>query len=271
MSKQVKKKAPSKPKKSGKKVVKPAKKSKPAPKAKKAVKNPAKPLSQAKPALKKQIKAAAKKITKKAAKAPVKAKTPVKAVNTLPIKNTSKAGQSVSPASKTLKKDNTEINKVPRPIVEKTQAEYVKKPLFNASQNNQQKTNAGDMKDEKLRYSEEELKEFEVLITDKLSQAKKELTYIKEALSRKNDPGTDTTAGTLKLLEDGADTAEKESFTQLAARQQKFIQQLENAQARIKNGTYGICVDTGKLIPKERLRAVPHTQHSIEAKLNRKD
>jgi RNA polymerase-binding transcription factor DksA len=125
--------------------------------------------------------------------------------------------------------------------------------------------------DERTRYSEEELKEFEVLITEKLEAARKELTYIKEVLSRKHDPGTDTTAGTLKLLEDGSDTAEKENFTQLAARQQKFIQQLENAMARIKNGTYGICIETGKLIPKERLRAVPHTQHSIEAKLNRKD
>jgi len=127
------------------------------------------------------------------------------------------------------------------------------------------------MAEEKLRYSDEELKEFEQLIADKLEKARKELNYIKETLSRKNDSGTDNTAGTLKLLEDGADTAEKESFTQLAARQQKFIQQLENAMARIKNGTYGICVDSGKLIPKERLRAVPHTQHSIEAKLNRKD
>ena len=125
--------------------------------------------------------------------------------------------------------------------------------------------------DDKTRYSEEELKEFEAIISEKLDRAKKEFTYIKEVLSRKNDEGTDATVGTLKLLEDGADTAEKENFTQLATRQQKFIQQLENAMARIKNGTYGICVDTGKLIPKERLRAVPHTQHSIEAKLNRKD
>ena len=124
--------------------------------------------------------------------------------------------------------------------------------------------------EEKQRYTEEELKEFQELISEKLEKARKELNYIKEALSRKNDPGTDTTSGNLKLLEDGADTAEKENFTQLAARQQKFIQQLENAMARIKNGTYGICVDTGKLIPKERLRAVPHTQHSIEAKLNRR-
>jgi len=127
------------------------------------------------------------------------------------------------------------------------------------------------MSEEKQRYSEEDLREFQELIEEKLDKAKKELTYIKEVLSRKNDEGTDNTAGTLKLLEDGADTTEKESFTQLAARQQKFIQQLENAMARIKNGTYGICIETGKLIPKERLKAVPHTQHSIEAKLNRKD
>ncbi len=73
------------------------------------------------------------------------------------------------------------------------------------------------------------------------------------------------------MMEEGSDTAEKENFTQLAARQQKFIQQLDAAMARIKNGTYGICVETGKLIQKERLIAVPHTQHSIEAKLNRKD
>lgn len=127
------------------------------------------------------------------------------------------------------------------------------------------------MNEEKLRYSEEDLKEFQLIIEDKLEKAKKELAYIKEVLTKKNDSGTDTTSGTLKLLEDGADTVEKESFSQLAARQQKFIQQLDNAMARIKNGTYGICIETGKLIPKERLRAVPHTQHSIEAKLNRKD
>ena len=120
---------------------------------------------------------------------------------------------------------------------------------------------------EKTRYSEKELKEFEGIILDKLGMARKELDYIKETLSRSNDSGTDNTAGTLKVLEDGADTAEKENLSQLAARQQKFINNLENALIRIKNGTYGICIDTGKLIPKERLRAVPHTLHSIEAKL----
>jgi len=123
--------------------------------------------------------------------------------------------------------------------------------------------------DEKTRYSDEELKEFDVLISDKLEKARVELNYIKDSLTRKNDSGTDNTAGTMKVLEDGADTSEKENLTQLAARQQKFIQQLENASIRIKNKTYGVCVDTGKLIPKERLRAVPHTMHSIEAKLSK--
>ena len=100
--------------------------------------------------------------------------------------------------------------------------------------------------------------------------AKEELSSLKESLSKKNDSGTDNTASTSKLLEDGADTLERESLSQLAARQQKFIINLENALIRIKNGTYGVCVDTGKLIAKERLKAVPHTMHSIEAKLAKK-
>lgn len=127
------------------------------------------------------------------------------------------------------------------------------------------------MSEEKLRYSREELIEFEDLITEKLNNAKKEVSFIKETLSRRNDSGTNNTASSSKLLEDGADTAEKESLNQLASRQLKFIQQLENALIRIKNGTYGVCIGTGKLIPKERLRAVPHTQHSIEAKNQRVD
>src|SRR6478735_83743 len=121
----------------------------------------------------------------------------------------------------------------------------------------------------KTRYSDEELKEFETLIGNKLETARKELLYIKEVISKKNDSGTDQSGSSYNMMEEGSDTAEKENFTQLAARQQKFIQQLDAAMARIKNGTYGICVETGKLIQKERLIAVPHTQHSIEAKLNR--
>lgn len=125
------------------------------------------------------------------------------------------------------------------------------------------------MSEEKKRYSTEELAEFETIITEKLDKANAELKLLKETLSRTNDSGTDNTSGSSKLLEDGADTAEKESLSQLAARQQKFINQLQNALVRIKNGTYGICIDTGKLIAKERLRAVPHTMHSIEAKLKK--
>ncbi len=124
--------------------------------------------------------------------------------------------------------------------------------------------------EERKRYSDKELKEFEVIIQDKIAVAQTALEDIKSTLSRKNDTGTDNTAGTLKVLEDGADTVEKENLSQLAARQQKFISNLQNALIRIKNGTYGICVDTGKLINKDRLKAVPHTMHSIEAKLKQK-
>ena len=123
--------------------------------------------------------------------------------------------------------------------------------------------------EEKTKYTADELVEFEQIIQKKLDAAREEYNELRASLSRKNDQGTDNTAGQVKPLEDGADTMEKESITQLAARQQKFMVQLENALARIKNGTYGVCVDTGKLIPKERLRAVPHTMHSIEAKLNK--
>ncbi len=123
--------------------------------------------------------------------------------------------------------------------------------------------------EERNRYSEEELKEFSELINQKLEANRSELNFIKETLSKKNDTGTDNTAGNSKPLEDGADTSEKENLSQLAARLQKFQMQLENASIRIKNGTYGVCIDTGKLIPKERLRAVPHTQHTIEAKMKR--
>lgn len=122
---------------------------------------------------------------------------------------------------------------------------------------------------EKTRYSDEELKEFEILIKEKLEKAKEELQTLRSSLTRDADEGGGSNHQSVKTLEDGADTAEKEQISQLAGRQQKFINNLENALIRIKNGTYGICIDTGKLISKERLRAVPHTMHSIEAKLNK--
>lgn len=124
--------------------------------------------------------------------------------------------------------------------------------------------------EEKIRYSAEELKEFEAIIQEKLADTNAELKYLRETLRKKNDSGTDNTSGNSKVMEDGAETQEKESMNQLAVRQQKFATNLENALMRIKNGTYGICIESGKLISKERLRLVPHTQHSIEAKLKQR-
>ena len=101
-------------------------------------------------------------------------------------------------------------------------------------------------KTKKTRYTQKELKEFEKLIFSKLENAQSELDFIRESLLRSNVSGTDSTQGALKTLEDGADTMEKESLSQLAGRQQKFINNLENALIRIKNGTYGICKDKKK-------------------------
>ena len=120
----------------------------------------------------------------------------------------------------------------------------------------------------KNRYSDKELEEFRDIIIKKLEEARKELTTLQAQLTAANDHGTDDTASTFKMLEDGSDSLAKEEAGQLASRQKKFIEQLENAMVRIENKTYGICRVTGKLIPKERLRAVPHTTQSIEAKLN---
>jgi RNA polymerase-binding transcription factor DksA len=133
-------------------------------------------------------------------------------------------------------------------------------------------TKASTMPDDKTRYSDDELKEFEALINGKLAKAREEFHILKETLNRNNDAGTDATSGgNTKVLEDGAETAEKENLSQLAARQLKYITNLENALVRIKNRTYGICTVTGKLIPKERLIAVPHTTQSIEAKMMKQD
>jgi len=122
-------------------------------------------------------------------------------------------------------------------------------------------------KNEKTRYSDVELQEFKTIILEKIQIAKEELASLTKSLSSPNSNGTDDTAGTFKTLEDGSATLEKEQINQLAARQKKFIDSLEAALVRIENKTYGICRETGKLIQKERLRAVPHATLSIEAKL----
>ncbi len=120
---------------------------------------------------------------------------------------------------------------------------------------------------EKTRYSDAELLEFKEILLEKLAGARNEFQNLTATLSNPNGNGTDDTAGTFKVLEDGSATLEKEHINQLAARQKKFIDNLENAMVRIENKTYGICRETGKLIQKERLRAVPHATLSMEAKL----
>lgn len=116
------------------------------------------------------------------------------------------------------------------------------------------------------RYSDSDLAEFEALILEKLGVAKENLQELQRALSHEDDNSTDDTSPTFKMMEDGSETMSREETAQLAARQQKFIMNLENALLRIKNKTYGVCRVTGKLIPKERLRLVPHATMSIEAK-----
>lgn len=122
---------------------------------------------------------------------------------------------------------------------------------------------------EKVRYSDEELAEFKELILEKLARARKDLELLNENVSGKGN-NADDTAPTFKLLEEGSNVLSKEENSQLAARQYKYIQNLENALIRIENKTYGVCRMTGKLIPKERLRAVPHATLSVEAKLGQK-
>lgn len=121
--------------------------------------------------------------------------------------------------------------------------------------------------DTRTRYSDNELKEFKELILKKLTEAQKDYELLKSTLSHKDDHGTDDTSPTFKLLEDGSDVLSKEETAHLASRQEKFIQNLQNALIRIENKTYGICRATGKLISKERLRSVPHATLAIEAKL----
>lgn len=122
------------------------------------------------------------------------------------------------------------------------------------------------MAKEKTRYSDTELQEFKDLILGKLEEAKEDLDLLQGSLSHKDDHGTDDTGRTFNMMEDGSETLSREEVAQLAARQEKFIQNLKNALIRIENKTYGVCRVTGKLIRKERLKLVPHATLSIDAK-----
>jgi len=119
---------------------------------------------------------------------------------------------------------------------------------------------------EKTRYSDEELEEFKEIIIRKLEKARAELTFLQESILKPNEHGTDDTHISNKLMDDNSYSFEKENLSRLADRQRKFISSLENALIRIENKSYGVCRETGKLISKDRLRAVPHATLSIEAK-----
>ncbi len=119
----------------------------------------------------------------------------------------------------------------------------------------------------KTKYSKEELEQFRQIILEKLDKARSDLALLTEAYTNHNAHDTNDTSPTFKVLEEGYSVLSKEENSRLAARQQKFINNLENALIRIENGTYGICRATGNLIGKERLRSVPHATLSINAKL----
>jgi len=124
------------------------------------------------------------------------------------------------------------------------------------------------MADNKIsRYGDSDLTEFREIINYKLGEARKDLELLKGSLSHSDDNGTDDTGAAFKMMEDGSETLSREETAQLAARQEKFIMNLENALRRIENKTYGVCRVTGKLIKKERLKLVPHATLSMEAKL----
>ncbi len=143
-----------------------------------------------------------------------------------------------------------DINK---PLIKKS-ATVAPKPFVNTQDN-------------RSRYTDKELQEFKELILFKLKEAQTDYDLLKQTLSNEDDHGTDDTSPSFKLLEDGSDVMSKEETAQLAQRQEKYIINLKNALVRIENKTYGICRVTGKLIPKERLRSVPHATLGIDAKL----
>jgi RNA polymerase-binding transcription factor DksA len=119
---------------------------------------------------------------------------------------------------------------------------------------------------EKNRYADEELEEFKQIILKKLVKAHNDLKLLTESYTNGNEHDTNDTSPTFKVLEEGYQVFSKEENSKFAARQEKFIKSLENALIRIENKTYGICRVTGKLIPADRLRSVPHATLSIEAK-----
>ena len=228
----------------------------------------------AKPAKKAKAKSAAKPASKPKKSAPKPKKAPVKLAPAKPKKAIAAPKKSEVKPTKPTKKVAPAASRPPkaetRPAAVNLNLNIL--PVVNQRPIAHKPAKSIQQDESKTRYTDEELKEFENLIVGKLNKAREEFRILKDTLTRNNDEGTDSTSGgNTKVLEDGAETAEKENLGQQAARMQKYITNLENALVRIKNGTYGICSVTGKLISKERLIAVPHTTQSIEAKMMNKD
>ena len=214
-----------------------------------------------KPAPKKAAKPAAKKASpKKASKPAAKKPAPKKASKPSPKKPAPKKAAKPAP-KKTVKKV---AKPAPKPVVKKAVANVVK-PAAKAISAKPKRVAPVD---NRTRYSDKELQEFKDLILEKLEAAKAEVKYLNDQINRKDDNGTDDTENKFATMEDGSATMEREYLTQMSARQAQYIDHLEKALIRIENKTYGICRVTGKLIEKDRLRAVPHATLSMEAKMS---
>lgn len=220
--------------------------------AKKVVAKKAKPVAKKKVAAKPVAKSTIAKTKKVEVKAVVKKPNVAKTTPSAPV-----YFKPVSPPAATRSVMQEVLPPVTKPFIKLP----TPKTMTTVTQKNSNGSN-------KTRYADAELKEFKDLIIGKLTDARAELVNLNAAIISANENGTDDTGSSFKMLEDGSDTLAKEEAAQLASRQKKFIEQLEAALVRIENKTYGICRVTGKLIPKERLRAVPHTTQSMEAKLN---
>jgi RNA polymerase-binding transcription factor DksA len=247
--------------------------------AKKVIKKAVKKVAAPKKTAKKPVKKAASRVIKKAAPKVVKKVAPKKAAAKKVIAKKAAPKKVVAKkiAPKVVKKEVKKVvakKEVKKPvkkeikIVTKVKPE-IKKEVIKVEKKETVKKEVINTPDasEKIRYSDKELLEFKDIILKKLEEAKHDFVLLTEAYTTKNDHDTNDTSPTFKVLEEGSNTLSKEENSKLALRQEKFIRDLESALLRIENKTYGICRVTGKLIPKERLKVVPHATMSIEAKL----
>lgn len=178
------------------------------------------------------------------------------------VKKTKPAAKKAARKKAAVKKPTAKKAVKKKIIAKKTKTKPVKTKKVKAVK----KTTTGRSSGATHRYTDKDLQEFKNLIMEKLESSRKELKYLHEQINRTAELGSDDSDTKFSGLEDGTGTSEKEYLSQMASRQITYIDHLEKALVRIANKTYGICRVTGKLISRERLRAVPHATLSIEAK-----